>query len=648
MSSRSGSGLTSLRADAASTAARWGWAALALLATLILGTPAAFATGSASTSPLEPSEGGREIRVLLLYAEDRLAPAFVAQDEAFRNTLQASWPTPIAFNTEYLEFLRRPGETEQKLMIELLERKYHSRRPDLVVTSTSVGLEFVLANRARLFDGIPVVFMGVHRAPVAKLTIGPDVTGTWLSVDWAGTLDAALGLQPQTRQVLVVGGASSRDEIWLAGARTQLAPYQNQLVIRYLAAPSLAQVLRTVATLPDDTIVLVSTMHRDGTGQSFASRDAIARIAKESRVAVYGVLESLIGTGIVGGRVLSPSADGERAARLALRMLAGGHPGPPVEVPPVPVFDWTQLRRWGLDETRAPAGSVLRFRQPSLWEAYHWHVVGVVLVVMAQSALITGLLVHRRRRRQAERARLQAEDQAQRAREELAHTLRVTTLSGLVTAIAHEMSQPLTAIVTNAEATRRMVGASADIGEAREALADIKADAVRASQVLQRLRTLSRKVHVEMRPIDLERLIDDTVALLRADIALRRITLLVEPAKDVLPPVTGDPIQLQQVLLNILVNATEAITAAPDGPREIVVATRIDQPGTVCVSVRDTGVGVDEVELEQIFQPFITSKHEGLGMGLSISRTIVEAHHGRIWATRQVPRGIALHVMLPS
>ena len=105
-----------------------------------------------------------------MYAEDRLAPAFVAQDEAFRNTLQSSWPGPVAFNTEYLEFLRRPGEVEEKLMLELLERKYESRRPDLVVTSTSVGLEFLLRHRARLFTGIPIVFMSVMGAG-GRLTI---------------------------------------------------------------------------------------------------------------------------------------------------------------------------------------------------------------------------------------------------------------------------------------------------------------------------------------------------------------------------------------------------------------------------------------------------------------------------------------------
>lgn len=629
-------------------AVRRAFALLALIGSLLGLAPAPVAADAPPAPPTESPNAVREIRVLLMYAEDRLAPAFVAQDEAFRNTLQSNWPGPVAFNTEYLEFLRRPGEVEEKLMLELLERKYESRRPDLVVTSTSVGLEFLLRHRARLFTGIPIVFMSVHRAPAARLTIPPDVTGTWLSVDWAATLDAALRLQPQTRQVLVVAGASSRDAIWMASARTQLAPYQSKVAIQYMSRATLVQALQTVAGLPDDAIVLVSTFHRDSAGKDYASREAVARIARESRVPVYGVLETLVGAGVVGGHVLSPALDGEKAARLALRVLAGDRAGPPVPGGTVPIFDWWQLQRWGLDERELPVGSVLRFRQPSLWEAHRWHVVAVVLIVLAQSALIAALLMLRHRRRQAERARLQAVEQAQRARDELAHTLRVTTLGGLVAAIAHEISQPLTAIVTNAEATRRIVSRGPTPDEVTAALTDIKADAVRASQVIQRLRALSRKVRGESREIDLERLIDETVSILRADLALKRITILTSPAKDPLPLVSGDPIQMQQVLLNVLVNASDAIAAVEGGPREIAIeTTAIESPGFVCVCVRDTGIGIEEARLEQIFHPFETSKHEGLGMGLSISRTIVEAHLGRIWATSQLPRGTAIYITLP-
>jgi C4-dicarboxylate-specific signal transduction histidine kinase len=403
-----------------------------------------------------------------------------------------------------------------------------------------------------------------------------------------------------------------------------------------------------VASLPKDAIVLVGTYQRDSTGREFTPRDVVARIAKESSVPIYATVESYVGIGVVGGHVLSPAADGEKAGRLALRVLSGDHPGPPVAGASIHMFDWRQLQRWGLDENRVPAGSAIRFRQPSVWETYRWYVVAVVLIVVAQSALIAALLVERRQRRQAEAARRQALEQARRAREDLAHTLRVATLGELVAAIAHEMNQPLTAIMTNAEATRRMVDdGSATSTEPVEALADIKAAAVRASQIIQRLRAMARKGPVESREIDLDKLIDETVALLRGDIALKRITILVEPAKDLLPRVNGDPIQLQQVLLNLIVNAEDAIATAGDGAREIVVETTLDEPGFVHLTVRDTGGGVEEAALEEIFQPFVTTKGGGLGMGLSISRSIVEAHHGRIWATRQWPRGTSLHVMLP-
>ncbi|HVG78562.1 MAG TPA: ATP-binding protein [Patescibacteria group bacterium] len=612
-------------------------------------TPPAPAAAQTESTPTGSGNGARPIRVLLLYAEDRLLPAFVAQDEALRNTVQSGWPGPVTFHTEHLEFLRRPGEVEWKLMLELLERKYQARRPDLIVASTSVGLRFVLAQRVRLFAGIPVVFVAVQREAVADLIIPPDVTGTWLSVNWAGTLDAALALQPKARQVMVVGGASSRDEIWLARARAQLAPYESRLTIRYSSPAPLAETLRSVASLPNDAIVLVGTYQRDATGREFTPRDVVVQIAKESSVPIYAMVESYVGIGVVGGHVLSPAADGEKAGRLALRVLSGDHPGPPVAGANIHVFDWRQLQRWGLDESRVPAGSVIRFRQPSVWETYRWYIVAVVLIVVAQSALIAGLLVERRQRRQAEAAGRQALEQARRAREELAHTLRVATLGELVAAIAHEMNQPLTAIMTNAEATRRMVDdGSATSIEPVEALADIKAAAVRASQIIQRLRAMARKGPVESREIDLDKLIDETVALLRGDIALRRITILVVPAKDLLPRASGDPIQLQQVLLNLIVNAEDAIATAADGPREIVVETSIDEPGFVHLTVRDTGVGVEEAALEEIFEPFVTTKGGGLGMGLSISRSIVEAHHGRIWATRQWPRGTALHVMLPT
>ena len=254
-------------------------------------------------------------------------------------------------------------------------------------------------------------------------------------------------------------------------------------------------------------------------------------------------------------------------------------------------------------------------------------------------ALVTHVDITRRR---------QAEEEAERQREELAHVLRTTTLGELAASLAHEINQPLAAIVANAQATRRLL----DTGRASrpgviETLTDIVDDAKRASQVIRRLRALFRKEHVERRPVDVNELVEDVVGLLRLDVERQRIAVRCALGRG-LERVPGDPIQLQQVLLNVLLNAREAIANAEGGPHEIVIETAEQLPGGVAISIRDTGIGVKDADLEHIFEHFVSSKPDGLGMGLAISRSIVQAHSGRIWATANPDRGLTVHIELPG
>jgi PAS domain S-box-containing protein len=254
-------------------------------------------------------------------------------------------------------------------------------------------------------------------------------------------------------------------------------------------------------------------------------------------------------------------------------------------------------------------------------------------------ALVTHVDITRRRH---------AEEEAQRQRDELAHVLRATTLGELAASLAHEINQPLAAIVANAQATRRLLEAGrASRPGAVEALSDIVADAKRASDVIRRLRALFRKEPETRRSVDVNELVEDVVGLLRHDIERRRVAVHCTRGRG-LAAVSGDPVQLQQVLLNLLVNACEAVTATEEGPREIAIETARVEPDGVAISIRDTGIGVKEPDLERIFEHFVSSKPEGLGMGLAISRSIVQAHRGRIWATANADRGLTLHVELPG
>jgi PAS domain S-box-containing protein len=252
-------------------------------------------------------------------------------------------------------------------------------------------------------------------------------------------------------------------------------------------------------------------------------------------------------------------------------------------------------------------------------------------------ALVTHVDVTRRR---------QAEEDARRQQDELAHVLRITTLGELAASLAHEINQPLAAIVANAQATRRLLNAGrASRPGVVEALSDVVDDAKRASEVIRRLRALFRKESPVRRPVDLNEVVGDALGLLHHDLERQHITVRCLLAR-ALPTIRGDAIQLQQVLLNLLVNACEAIAATDDGPREIVIETARLESAGASVSIRDTGAGVKEGDVERIFEHFVSSKPDGLGMGLAITRSIVQAHGGRVWAAANADRGLTLHVEL--
>jgi two-component system sensor kinase FixL len=241
-----------------------------------------------------------------------------------------------------------------------------------------------------------------------------------------------------------------------------------------------------------------------------------------------------------------------------------------------------------------------------------------------------------------------AELETERLNQELSHVARVTMMGELTSSLAHELNQPLTAILSNAQAAQRLLGDSQpDLEELREILADIVADDDRAGEIIQRLRTLLRKGELEFRDLDVNALVLDVARLVRSDAIIKSISVTLDLASD-LPRVRADRVQLQQVILNLMLNAIDAVMSRPATDRKLLIRTGAGTDGTVNVAVRDSGPGIPPDKLERIFEPFFTTKASGMGMGLAIARTILHSHGGRLWAENAPGGGVAFTLALPA
>jgi two-component system sensor kinase FixL len=244
-------------------------------------------------------------------------------------------------------------------------------------------------------------------------------------------------------------------------------------------------------------------------------------------------------------------------------------------------------------------------------------------------------------------ARKQGELEAQRLRQELTHIGRVSALGELTASFAHELSQPLTAILSNAQAAQRFLAADVvDLEKVREIMSDIVADDKRAAAVISGLRALIKKGEPEFVSLDINEIVGEVAWLMRSDTIMRSVSMSLDLAAD-LPRVRGDRIQLQQVVLNLVLNGLEAVREPHAGPRTLVIRTARDNAAAVRVEVRDSGPGIDAKDLDRIFEPLYTTKAEGLGMGLAIVRTIAHAHGGAVGAANNAQGGATFHFTLP-
>lgn len=600
---------------------------------------AAAATPGGAASAADRGAGGAP-QVLVITGSDPYLPAFVAIDTAMRDAVARRGPQTVLWLHESIDTARL-GAAAGPLLAELLARKYAKARIDAVVLVTEPVVEFYLRHRDRLWPEAPVVFHFVAPQFARRLPAGAGLYGLPIEVDYAGAVRLALALQPGARRAVVVSGVSAFDEVHLAGFREALAPLAGRLQIDELVGLAPAPLAQRLADAAPDTIVFFGSLFRDLDGRVYVPRTVLDTVSAASAAPIYGVYDSHIGHGLAAGAMESFAARGERLGELVLRALDAKHSGESVIEPALPstcVADGRQLQRHGLSARRLPAGCELRNVEAGFFRRYWWQTLLVAAALAAQTLLIAALLLQRRRRRAAELG-LQAQ------RVQLLHASRLAVAGELTASIAHEINQPLGAILSNADAAEMLVeSGQLERDELLQILADIRRDDLRASQVIKRLRVLLARHETERRRFDLNATVEATAALLHAEAQRRAVT--VETVLDAQrAEVIGDPVQLQQVIINLMLNAFDASAGVPADRRRVVVETR-DTAHGVQLGVRDLGSGIAADDLPRVFDSFFSTKHSGMGLGLAIVRSIVEAHGGTICADRCEP-GAQFRVVLP-
>jgi signal transduction histidine kinase len=614
-----------------------GWPVLAARVCVCLLVLAAILPGSASSAPRDEPK-----RVLMLHSFGRDFLPWSAFARTIRTELEQRSPWPLELQEHNLLSARFNNPGPEAPFVDYLRSLYSGRPPDIVVSIGAPAARFVQKYRAQLFPETPMVLTAVEQRLVNRTDLTDNDTVIAVHNDFLAFFDSILQILPDTRTIAVVIGASPLEKFWIEEVKKEVKTIENRVAFVWYDDLAFTEILKRASTLPPHTVLFWGLMSVDSAGVAHEGDLALRNLHAVANAPIFSFQEAFFGRDTVGGPMHSIDDSSDKTVNATIRILGGETPSD-IKTKPIgfasPKFDWREMQRWGISENNLPPGSEILFREPGLWERYSWQLSLIACVILIQGGLIGGLLHERRRRRLAE-----VESRQRLA--ELAHLNRYAAVGELTTSIAHEISQPLGSILTNAETAELMLKSSSpNLDELREILVDIRRDDERASEVIRRLRSVLKKTPFEMGYIDLNETVRQVIGFVTAVAHGRNIALKCGTTSADLN-VKGDAVQLQQVFLNLIINSMDAISEAEAKEREVSVTTNLSGASAE-IRISDTGPGIATGDLKNVFDPFFTTKPQGMGMGLAIVRTIVEAHRGQISAANQSSGGALFTIRLP-
>ena len=577
--------------------------------------------GAVSCFPADA--GAAQKSVLVLYATRPDARISVLGDRELPRLLERGLGERVDHYSEHLDLARFADPQYRSAVADFLRYKYSGQRFDLVIAMHEIVVDFIDSQRQTLFADTPVVFFS-NTWSGRRL---PNSAGIIGETNFVRSINLATRLQPAIKRVYVVVGADPRDQVHERRARPQLSTLEPGLVITYLTGLTTAELKARVSKLPNDSIIFYLLVNRDGAGDKFHPVDYLQDLSTVASVPIYSWVDSAIGHGVVGGSLKAQDKQATAVAELALRILRGAPPDSiPTTAPDHQVnqVDWRQLRRWGISESRVPEGTIVLFRDPTVWDSYKVYVLVVLALMLAQTALITSLLLQRARRRQAEelfrgsQAKLQSSHDRIRTQGARLLNAQETERARIARELHDDVSQQLALLATDLELLRR-----ASRGDTTGL----------AGQAWDRTQTIARSVHDlahRLYPVKL-RLLGLVPALQSLQREMERSVIVMNLVHENVPPSLPPDVTLCvfRVVQEALQNALKYSAA-----REVSVSI-IGSPKGLSVTIADDGIG------------FEVGAALGQGLGLISMVERIEALDGALQIHSAPGEGTRLVIAVP-
>lgn len=604
--------------------------------------------------PLEFVSGqsghGTDKNVLVLFSLSPSTPAYHYILEGISDQLSEHFPDRFTLHVEYLESERFPEGSYPRERFDVFNNKYRNVRVDLMIcVGISIsGTVRSLADHHLL--GLPTIVLDYDFSPFgfpSEFTINDQTVPIRLRLDPASTIREALRLLPATRNVFFVCGVSNADQLFYSMTKQvvsmQLMKGKN---VVFFTDISMDEAIRKVRRLPPHSIVFIPSFSADSRHVPYYNPEATRFISRAANAPVFTYTNMGMDNGAVGGYILVFEKAGSLAGKAAVKVLSGGSPAAFTYSPGDyygMVYDERMLDRWNLEQDSLPEKSIILNEDLTFFGEHPWVVVLALLFLVFQTLMILALIFFYRRQR---RLTLQVNKTENRYRE-LIREDRILHTGQLMASLSHEMNQPLTAILSTAQAGLRYVASGKYTPELlTNIFRNIVEDDQRGASILQSVRGMMKLEKREKEAVEVVAMVEEVVSMYRSE-ALKA-SIRIEPLLPDPPAfIHADRIQIQQVILNLLFNATHAVASRPVDERRIRVVVSAG-PEVISFSVRDTGGGIEPAILDKLFHPFVTSRNEGLGIGLAVCKSIIEMHGGTIHAENHPAGGAVISFHLDT